>query len=263
MSVVQYVLLGFLTSLPCPTKMYSAELTVSSTSARKSPIVVRTISSGRDAANTKIRRLLTDLQLSLKPVEESNVAPYIAAIREELSEYSPVILEKALREVVVCGLLKYEQWEVDGTFGQGILLLSLESRSVRNVRRIVHHELSSALLLTFPHLFPIEKFEACNPTSFIYGGEVRFDGKVSPNLDEKLAERGFVGTYSQTSSENDFNLFAEQLFLPEARFWKCVQRYPAFKKKTELVARFYQQIDPKFTEDYFRKRDAFFNKAGE
>jgi hypothetical protein len=47
-------------------------------------------------------------------------------------------------------------------------------------------------------------------------------------------------------------VFAQNIFSGGSQFWLIVDSFDPIRKKTELIIRFYQLIDPVFTEEYFR-----------
>ena len=94
----------------------------------------------------------------------------------------------------------------------------------------------------------------CDPTDFTYGsGGVNAikEGKVSNYLDPNLNRLGFINEYSMSSIENDFNEFAEDLFLPENGFKEVVENYPKIRKKRKLIINFYNKLNKSMNEEYF------------
>jgi hypothetical protein len=80
-------------------------------------------------------------------------------------------------------------------------------------------------------------------------------GNTSLELDSTLYVHGFLNKYSMASVEEDFNCYAEFLFLPDQGFWQAWEESDAVRKKTDIIIQFYHQLDPIFTLDYFRKLD--------
>jgi hypothetical protein len=79
------------------------------------------------------------------------------------------------------------------------------------------------------------------------GEQLRRAGTTDPPLDT-----GFLNAYGATSIENDFNMYAEEMFgFPD--YVACLaQKYPLIRRKLDFVMETYVAIDPAFTER-FRK----------
>lgn len=119
----------------------------------------------------------------------------------------------------------------------------------------IHHEFSSIILKRYSKLFDEDAWIAANPVGFTYG-----DGGVealkteftSLKLDSSLYIKGFLNEYSLASIEEDFNCYAEFLFISDKEFWLAWRQSEAVRVKTEILIKLYQQIDPVFTLEYFR-----------
>lgn len=66
-------------------------------------------------------------------------------------------------------------------------------------------------------------------------------------LDYKM---GFMNSYGQTNFENDFNEYSAMIFTCPRKFRKIMDQYPRVRGKFEVWLKFYQEIDPIFTESY-------------
>jgi hypothetical protein len=94
-----------------------------------------------------------------------------------------------------------------------------------------------------------------NPPDFQYGnGGVAAiqNGEASMDFDSRLFEGGFLNKYAQSAFEEDFNVFSQNLFCGSETFWGVVDSFPRIRKKATLIIGFYNQLDPRFTESYFR-----------
>ncbi|MBL7731113.1 MAG: hypothetical protein JNM88_08045 [Chitinophagaceae bacterium] len=121
-----------------------------------------------------------------------------------------------------------------------------------------HHEYSSILYRNHPGWFDDKAWQANNPPGFIYNDPENGVGAIrnnasSQDLDSGFCKKGFLTEYSQSSLENDLNTFAQNLFSPSEGFWKLVDKYPLINRKVKVLVKFYNRLDPAFTEAYFRK----------
>jgi len=121
-----------------------------------------------------------------------------------------------------------------------------------------HHEYSSILFRNHPSFIDEDAWKKANISGFDYNdpengvGAIR-NNESSQDLDTALCKMGFLTQYSLSGIENDINTFAQNIFSPSEGFWKIVDQYPRIKKKVKLLTDFYNKIDTKFTDDYFKK----------
>ncbi len=124
------------------------------------------------------------------------------------------------------------------------------------IEGVFHHEFSSVLKRSFPAFLNSDTWEAVNEPTFTYGNGGVYairTGEASLALNPELYPSGFLTQYSQASVEEDINVFAQNLFSGEKSFWEIVERNPKIRRKAQLLIAFYQKIDPRFTESYFRR----------
>ena len=67
---------------------------------------------------------------------------------------------------------------------------------------------------------------------------------------EAVYEDGFMNTYGQTDFENDFNEYSAMIFTYPEKFKQIMARHPRVRGKFLVWLKFYQEIDPIFTEEY-------------
>ncbi|NQV03540.1 MAG: hypothetical protein HQ542_12900, partial [Bacteroidia bacterium] len=72
------------------------------------------------------------------------------------------------------------------------------------------------------------------------------------DYDYDLLPLGFMNKYSQSAFEEEINVFAQNLFSGGEQFWFIVDTFAKIREKAKLIIDFYYQIDPQFTEEYFR-----------
>ena len=121
-----------------------------------------------------------------------------------------------------------------------------------------HHEFSSILFRNYPSLFDSMAWKTVNEKNFNYNDPEDGVGAIrntasSQDLDTAICRRGLLTQYSMSSIENDVNTFAQNLFAASEGFWEMVEKYPRIRLKVYLLIKFYNKINPLFTEQYFRR----------
>lgn len=120
-----------------------------------------------------------------------------------------------------------------------------------------HHEYSHILFwLNYDKFFPEKEWDNINPGSFKY--EYEKSASWGGYEDDINRKNGFLRNYSKTQREDDFGVIAEQLFRREDKFlggnlWDIAAEYPKIRQKVNIVIKFYNKLDPIFTEEYFKK----------
>lgn len=123
------------------------------------------------------------------------------------------------------------------------------------IEKAFHHEFSSILFIKFEE----SEWRQINPADFVYfdeqtgGSGAIKEGKASQEFDTKMHEVGFLYEYAQSTLENDFNSFAENIFINDGNFFKLVEEYEKLSLKLDLIVDFYSSINPRFTLEYFKE----------
>ncbi len=156
-----------------------------------------------------------------------------------------------LKKVYVVGKLFFYGENFTGTnTGKDIYIATKKND---NIEKTFHHEASSVLLRLNPFIFDKNKWQQISPASLqITGPQGVKQGLSSVNFNLKLLPFGFLCDYALTNWENDFNMYAENIFAGGKEFWALVDQYPLVRKKTDMIIEFYYKIDPVFSENYFR-----------
>lgn len=180
-------------------------------------------------------------------------------IRKALGKYPDGFAEQYLRKIYVLGYLEFFGVEYGGTNTEGVIYISNRGTDMgytdSYLEQTFHHEFSSLLYFAHPEYFKKEQWKKLN-RGFTYGGggvAAIQTGTASTELSDFYAEMGVLSQYATADIEEDFNLFAEQIFCASDRFWTLVDTYPALNKKVKIMADFYGKIHPVFTIEYFRK----------
>ncbi len=88
-----------------------------------------------------------------------------------------------------------------------------------------------------------------NPPGFEYSHSVEVNKNNFIEKDDYYKE-GFLNLYSLTWFENDFNEFSRMIFTYPEKFKSIMDQYPRIRGKFLVWLKFYQEVDPCFTEDY-------------
>jgi hypothetical protein len=180
-------------------------------------------------------------------------------LNQAIAKYPEEVLFINLRKVYILQSLTFFGVPYGGTNFRDIVYLTYDhlnqKRTAEFMEGVFHHEFSSVLIRKFHRQLDREAWLAVNPGGFRYGeGGVQAikNGEASLEFDANLHDLGFINKYSQSALEEDINVFAQNIFSGGSQFWLIVDSFDPIRKKTELIIRFYQLIDPVFTEEYFR-----------
>lgn len=131
--------------------------------------------------------------------------------------------------------------------------------SKSRIKRTFHHELSS-LLMEY-HNFNENLWRAAHGDNFEYEKDkdpfyewMYLHGHVDPVDEDELLDRGLLRQYAETGVENDFNIYASEIFTNPRKMKKLIKEYPIIKSKYEVFKAFYLSIDSGFA-PVFKKID--------
>lgn len=178
-----------------------------------------------------------------------------------LNKYSTTLLGYNLKGLYFLKTMKFFGVSFGGTNSLDALYLTNNGIALgytdNYIEQTFHHEFSSILFRNYVSYFDTTAWKKANDPTFDYNdpesgvGAIR-NGRSSQVLDTALAKYGFMTEYAMSSLENDLNTLAQNLFLPEQGFWNIVDKYPKIKTKMQLLVAFYNKLDDRYTERYFR-----------
>lgn len=174
------------------------------------------------------------------------------AILEGMYKYPASLLEKELGNVYLVGRLRFSRQYFTGTNSEDDIYIGSDQN--KDIEKTFHHEFSSILLRNHGDMMLEAKWKEISPEllSGSSAAAVR-EGLYAVSFDPKLLEKGYLSPYSLSNWENDFNMYAENIFAGGAAFWKLADSYPKVMAKVKLVIQFYaKQLWSGFTEYYFR-----------
>ncbi|MCX6252675.1 MAG: hypothetical protein NTX61_18225 [Bacteroidetes bacterium] len=180
-----------------------------------------------------------------------------------LAKYPLEILKKNLQTVFVLSSVSFYGVPYGGTSSteKKAVYLTDDPRFGKDdefMESLFHHEFAHILYNNYSHYLSKKKWKAANHPGFSYGSggmEAIRLGDSSMDYDSLLNEQGFLNMYSQSSMDEDFHVFSQNLFNGGKKFWNIVDNHDKIRVKMLLIVRFYNRIDPLFTEAYFRNQD--------
>lgn len=199
--------------------------------------------------------------IRITAIKDAEVERTTRALSRALDKYPAELLEKNLKKVYALATMSFYGLEYGGTYHKGKVYIT--NNGVENgytdtfIEGTFHHEFSSILLKRYKRFFDKKAWIASNPDDFEYGDgglAALHTSNTSLQLDSALCNAGFLNQYSMASVEEDFNCFAESLFVSDEGFWDAWKANEAVKKKTDIIIRFYQHLSPIFTLEHFQQQ---------
>lgn len=175
-----------------------------------------------------------------------------AAVIKGLYKYPASLLEKELGSIYIVGKLRFNRQYFTGT--NSTMDVYIGSDGNTDIEKTFHHEFSSILLRNHEDIFFEAKWKAMSP-ELLSGNSASAvkAGLYSTDFDPALLEKGYLSPYTLSNWENDFNMYAENIFAGGKAFWKIADSYPKVMDKIKTVVQFYREhVWSGFTENYFR-----------
>jgi hypothetical protein len=176
-----------------------------------------------------------------------------------LHKYPSDLLERNLKKIYVVKTLSFFGLDYGGTYYKKDIYISNngieKGFTDAYLEGTFHHEFSSILLKRHVTRVQKQNWKQTNPEGFSYGNggvEALRSNETGLHLEYSLFEKGFLNQYSLASLEEDWNCYAEYIFVNDPGFWEAWEEYEAIRKKTAILIGFYNALDPMFTLEYFR-----------
>ena len=180
-----------------------------------------------------------------------------------LNKYPLEVLKDNLKGVYILKSMNFFGADYGGTNSQDCVYVANDGEDMGYTDIIIeqefHHEFSSILLFNNRYIFNESGWRQINPAGFEYFDEVTGgagaikEGKASQEFDPESHKRGFLYEYAESTLENDFNSFAENIFMGDESFFDTVEGYEKLEMKLDLIVEFYNALDPTFTIEYFKE----------
>jgi hypothetical protein len=181
-------------------------------------------------------------------------------IRKALGKYPLSVIKKNLKKIYVLHSIQFYGQTFGGTNSNDIVYVGNKGVAMgytdAYLEQTFHHEFSSVLLRKYPSFFKEAEWKDSNSEDFSYGAggvEALKSGESDQEIDSTLNVQGVLCQYGKASVEEDFNTFAEHLFLPTDQFWELLRKYDRLNKKTQLLISFYKKLSPLFSQAYFEQ----------
>ena len=172
-------------------------------------------------------------------------------LADEMGKYPRSVLKENISHVYIVEKLTFNRQRFTGTNStDDIYIAQLDNPELG---KTFHHEFSSILLRKYGSDELERKWRALSPG--IRGGNSASAvkaGLYSTGYDSALLVKGYLSPYSLSNWENDFNMYAENLFGGGPEFWRIVDRYPRVRSKLDLMLDFYIRIWGGYSEKFFR-----------
>ena len=194
-----------------------------------------------------INAKVTKVDISTAPADSME-------IETALGKYPTKLLNAELQRIYMVGQIECYGVHYSGT--NSSYLVYIANKKNHEIEKTFHHEFSSILLRNHPASFDDFKWKMLSPEiadqNSAYAIKRGLYSTDRSKPDSSLYEKGYLDLYALSNVENDFNMYAENIFAGGEEFWKLVDRYPKIKQKTGLVINFYSAVNPTLDEPYFR-----------
>jgi hypothetical protein len=184
---------------------------------------------------------------SQMPPEE--ITRVLGAMEKFLSAYPKEVLKKNLTDIYLISGMKFYGKGFGAAYGNSAIYVNSEGESKGYTEQFLlsqmHSELSSIFLMNYAGEFSQEAWKSVNVAGWEYNGtgvEMLGQNDIFAQTDE-LLNRGFLVKYSQSSIENDVNMFAFWAFTKPEQLRELTSKYERIDKKYRLVVQFYNKID--------------------
>ena len=183
--------------------------------------------------------------------DSSKIGMDTTIINTAMDKYPAGMIKKELMHVYLVGKLQFSGEIFFGTNSRWDVYIASDNNNV--VEKTFHHEFSSILLRRYSAFRFEDKWKKLSPGSLnTTSSKALKKGYNSPGFEPELLEIGYLDLYSLSNWENDFNMYAENIFAGDPAFWKIADTYSIVKEKMKLAVELYTKVNPIFTESYFR-----------
>lgn len=198
-------------------------------------------------------------QAHLTELDSTEFIRTFLATQNALNKYPVPVIQENLQVIYLLKDIRFHGVEYGATYHKKKIYIA--NKGLKNgytdefIEGRFHHEFSSILLKRHSSTLDKSEWLKTNPEDFEYGEGGRaalYTANAILAMDSSLFTHGFLNQYSLASIEEDFNCYAEFLFLSEKDFWFAYDNNAAIREKTRLIINFYHSIDPEFTLEYFR-----------
>jgi hypothetical protein len=180
------------------------------------------------------------------------------SLNEELKKIPKNVIKENINKIYLLNKLVIDEINVGGTYDPSgrKIFIKIKSKSGNNLRGQItkstfHHELSSILLKRYS--FDESNWRNAFDNGFTYENDkdpfyhlIYLQGEAEKISQSELYKRGLLRQYAETGVENDFNIYASNIFTEPRKMKKLIDEYPVIKRKYEVFRKFYLGIDSGF-----------------
>jgi hypothetical protein len=162
-------------------------------------------------------------------------------------KYEKSFLKEKIKSLNLFNKIKFRGSSAGGIHHNGHIWLTIGNYpeySINTIyQEILHHEFSSIIY----RQSEFEKKLVWKKISPNYEYSIKFLKKCLDNIEfgnasgEDILHKGFLLNYSATDDENDFNVYAEYMFVHPKKIKSFYQRHPLVVKKAKLFKEFYRE----------------------
>lgn len=187
-------------------------------------------------------------------ISDFELSRFIQLLPNILGKYPKSVISESIDRLAFSQELTFYGVPYGGTNLERTLYLTNKGRQAgfndTYLQELFHHEMSSLLMNKFP--FNSKQWAGANPKKFQYKNEtIEILNAVKNNSaalgDRDLYRQGFLSKYAQSTLENDFNVYAENIFVHPETIQDLISQYPIINTKYQLVKDFYISINPDFS----------------
>ena len=204
-----------------------------------------------------------DINAKAESLAEEEIERSKKIVLSALDKYPAKVLKENLEKLYVLKSMNFFGVDFGATYVEDRVYMANSGIDMGYsdiiIEKEFHHEFSSILFINYYYLFKESDWRQINPADFVYfdeetgGAGAIKEEKASEEFDPKMHEVGFLYEYAQSTLENDFNSFAENIFVNDGSFFELVEGYEKLSLKLDLIVDFYSSINPEFTLEYFKK----------
>ena len=210
-----------------------------------STLMIRTDYQSRSFVNPNWRSVSG---FKIKKINNSELPKVKRVVKTFSSKYKASLIKNTLNTINIVGYFKVGRSNYGGSYWRDSIILKSSGprHSPYYLERILHHEYSSILI----NRYPLHTKDQVIWNFGGYGGKKLRDYYLRNGVDSKterksLLRKGFLTPYSSTSFENDFNIFAEYIFLKPSWLKHLASKYPKIRIKRAIAIKYYCNIGAK------------------
>jgi hypothetical protein len=192
----------------------------------------------------------------VKPIRHRVLMRYADILQKAFDKYPVEVIKSHLSRIHFAREINQAGFKFGGSYDPFRRIIYLVDNGEKNDDQAIaafHHEFSSLLIKN--HSFWVDPWTDHHPKDFKYLGEIYDTWKAVNRVrnaitDDECYENGFVTDYGLTNFGNDFSEYSAMIFTYPEKIKQIMAKYPRVRGKFLVWLKYYQKIDPIFTEEY-------------